>query len=132
MQSKSLAENYSSKTDDQLIPIAPVSSRPSTRLTSLDLFRGVTIAAMILVNNPGAVFFSIHQFPCYPGTGARNVGNNCFNYPVAPQTPRIEYRHVLESALDHLKSLKPEIVAVSTAIRPENPEVTEARRLGTR
>jgi acetoin utilization deacetylase AcuC-like enzyme len=67
----------------------------------------------ILVNNPGAVFFSIHQFPCYPGTGARNVGNNCFNYPVAPQTPRIEYRHVLESALDHLKSLKPEIVAVS-------------------
>jgi predicted acyltransferase len=26
---------------------------PSTRLTSLDLFRGVTIAAMILVNNPG-------------------------------------------------------------------------------
>src|SRR5580700_10914022 len=29
------------------------SSYPSTRLTSLDLFRGVTIAAMILVNNPG-------------------------------------------------------------------------------
>ena len=29
------------------------SSSASTRLTSLDLFRGVTIAAMILVNNPG-------------------------------------------------------------------------------
>jgi predicted acyltransferase len=29
------------------------SSGTSTRLTSLDLFRGVTIAAMILVNNPG-------------------------------------------------------------------------------
>ena len=28
-------------------------SGPSTRLTSLDLFRGITIAAMILVNNPG-------------------------------------------------------------------------------
>jgi predicted acyltransferase len=28
-------------------------SKPSDRLTSLDLFRGVTIAAMILVNNPG-------------------------------------------------------------------------------
>jgi acetoin utilization deacetylase AcuC-like enzyme len=67
----------------------------------------------ILVNNPGASFFSIHQFPCYPGTGARNVGDNCFNYPVAPQTPRTEYRHVLTSALDHLKALKPEIVAVS-------------------
>jgi acetoin utilization deacetylase AcuC-like enzyme len=67
----------------------------------------------ILVNNPGASFFSIHQFPCYPGTGTRNVGNNCFNYPVAPQTPRTEYRQVLTSALDHLKSLKPEIIAVS-------------------
>jgi acetoin utilization deacetylase AcuC-like enzyme len=67
----------------------------------------------ILVNNPGASFFSIHQFPCYPGTGTRNVGSNCFNYPVAPQTPRTEYRHVFTSALDHLKSLKPEIVAVS-------------------
>jgi len=67
----------------------------------------------ILVNKPGAIFFSIHQFPCYPGTGTRNVGDNCFNYPVAPQTPRMEYRHVLTSALEHLEKLKPEIVAVS-------------------
>ncbi len=36
----------------------------------------------ILLNNPGAAFLSIHQFPCYPGTGTRNVGNNCYNYPV--------------------------------------------------
>jgi len=67
----------------------------------------------ILLNKPGAFFFSIHQFPCYPGTGTRNVGENCFNYPVAPQTPRLEYRQVLTSALEHLQSLKPEIVAVS-------------------
>src|SRR5579859_4551468 len=67
----------------------------------------------ILMNKPGAYFFSIHQFPCYPGTCMRNVGDNCFNYPVAPQTPRSEYRHVLTSALEHLQSLKPELVAVS-------------------
>jgi acetoin utilization deacetylase AcuC-like enzyme len=67
----------------------------------------------ILMNKPGASFFSIHQFPCYPGTGTRNVGDNCFNYPVSPQTPRGEYRHVLTSALEHLEKLKPEIVAVS-------------------
>jgi len=67
----------------------------------------------ILINKPGAAFFSIHQFPCYPGTGTRNTGNNCFNYPVAPQTPRGEYREVLASALEHLRSFKPEIVAVS-------------------
>jgi acetoin utilization deacetylase AcuC-like enzyme len=67
----------------------------------------------ILANKPGAFFFSIHQFPCYPGTGTRNVGDNCFNYPVPPQTPRSEYRHILTSALEHLQNLKPEIVAVS-------------------
>jgi len=67
----------------------------------------------ILLNKPGAFFFSIHQFPCYPGTGTRNVGENCFNYPVTPQTPRGEYRHVLTSALEHLQSVKPEIIAVS-------------------
>ena len=35
------------------VPVVADSPSPSTRLTSLDLFRGVTIAAMILVNNPG-------------------------------------------------------------------------------
>src|SRR5580658_2591300 len=34
-------------------PVTTSSDGISTRLTSLDLFRGVTIAAMILVNNPG-------------------------------------------------------------------------------
>jgi len=67
----------------------------------------------ILLNKAGAAFFSIHQFPCYPGTGTRNVGNNCFNYPVPPQTPRGEYRHVLTGAFEHLQTLKPNLVAVS-------------------
>ena len=67
----------------------------------------------LLLNQPGAAFFSIHQFPCYPGSGTRNLGNNCFNYPVPPETPRGEYRHILTSALEHLQSLKPELIAVS-------------------
>jgi len=67
----------------------------------------------ILLNKTGAAFFSIHEFPCYPGTGTANVGNNCFNYPVPPQTPRAAYRRVLSSALEHLQSFKPELVAVS-------------------
>jgi acetoin utilization deacetylase AcuC-like enzyme len=67
----------------------------------------------ILLNHEGAAFFSIHQFPCYPGTGAANVGNNCFNFPVAPATPRAEYRKVLTRALEQLKKFKPELVAVS-------------------
>lgn len=67
----------------------------------------------ILVDHPHAAFFSIHQHPCYPGTGTRNVGRNCFNYPVAPQTPREEYRKMLSKALDDLKKFKPDMVAVS-------------------
>ena len=67
----------------------------------------------ILVNHPGVVFASIHQHPCYPGTGTANVGRNCFNYPVAPRTPRLEYRKVLERALDEVKRAKPDLMAVS-------------------
>jgi len=67
----------------------------------------------ILLNQPGTAFISIHQYPCYPGTGTENVGDNCFNYPVAPQTPRAEYRRVLASAFERLKAFKPDIVAVS-------------------
>jgi acetoin utilization deacetylase AcuC-like enzyme len=67
----------------------------------------------ILLNKPGAAFYSIHQHPCYPGTGTANVGKNCFNFPVAPRTPRAAYRKVLERALDELRKFKPELVAVS-------------------
>jgi acetoin utilization deacetylase AcuC-like enzyme len=67
----------------------------------------------ILLNQPGAVFFSIHQHPCYPGTGTRNVGDNCFNFPVAPRTLREEYRKVITKALEDLKKSKPDLVAVS-------------------
>lgn len=67
----------------------------------------------ILLDREGAAFFSIHQSPCYPGTGTRNVGTNCFNYPVAPRLPRAEYRQVLSSALDELKKFKPDLVGVS-------------------
>ena len=67
----------------------------------------------ILLDKPNAAFFSIHQHPCYPGTGTTNVGRNCFNYPMLPYTPREEYRKVLERALDDLKKFKPDLVAVS-------------------
>jgi len=67
----------------------------------------------ILLDTPGTAFFSIHQYPCYPGTGGRNVGDNCFNYPVPPLTPRKEYRHILNSALEHLKNFEPELISVS-------------------
>ena len=67
----------------------------------------------VLINQSGATFISIHQFPCYPGTGGRNVGDNCFNYPVPPNIARTDYRHVFESAFEQLEAAKPELVVVS-------------------
>ena len=67
----------------------------------------------ILLDHPGVAFYSIHQHPCYPGTGAANAGKNCFNYPVEPFTPRETYRAALARALDDMKEFQPDLVAVS-------------------
>jgi len=67
----------------------------------------------ILLNKPGIEFFSVHQYPGYPGTGAENAGHNCFNYPVAPGALRETYRATLARALDDLRSYRPDLVAVS-------------------
>ena len=67
----------------------------------------------LLLNKPGAALFSVHQFPCYPGTGLRNLGDNCFNYPFPPDVPRGEYRSILASALEQLQAFRPTLVGVS-------------------
>ncbi|HEX7652832.1 MAG TPA: histone deacetylase, partial [Verrucomicrobiae bacterium] len=67
----------------------------------------------ILLNQPGIEFFSVHQHPAYPHTGAGNRGRNCFNYPVAPQAKRPAYRTALTHALDDLKHFRPDLIAVS-------------------
>ena len=67
----------------------------------------------ILMNMPGAAFYSVHQHPCYPGTGTRNTGTNCVNFPVPPQTARGHYREVLESAVSAIADFHPELLGVS-------------------
>lgn len=67
----------------------------------------------ILLNQPGVEFFSVHEHPAYPGTGAENVGRNCFNYPVIPSAPHATYRAALARALDDLRSYRPDLIAVS-------------------
>ena len=67
----------------------------------------------ILRDQPGVRFCSVHQHPCYPGTGATDVGGNCFNFPVAPRTPRESWRNLLTRALDRVSEFKPEIIGVS-------------------
>jgi len=67
----------------------------------------------ILMNRKGTTFYSIHQSPCYPGTGLSDVGDNCLNYRVFPMTSREKYRLVLQHALDDLAAFKPDIIGVS-------------------
>jgi acetoin utilization deacetylase AcuC-like enzyme len=66
----------------------------------------------IVANNKRIRFASIHQFPAYPGTGAKSFAN-IDNYPVAPQTPRQEHVDVCQRALDKLIAFKPNVVLVS-------------------
>ena len=67
----------------------------------------------ILLNRPGMAFFSVHQHPCYPDTGAANAGHNCFNYPVAPDASRETYLAALARALADMAKFQPDLVAVS-------------------
>jgi acetoin utilization deacetylase AcuC-like enzyme len=67
----------------------------------------------ILRDRDNIAFFSVHQFPAYPGTGEKNVGKNCFNYCVAPGAARETYREILAGALGDLKNFSPEIIGVS-------------------
>jgi acetoin utilization deacetylase AcuC-like enzyme len=66
----------------------------------------------IVASNPRIRFASIHQFPAYPGTGAKSFAN-IDNYPVAPQTPRKEHVDVARRALDKLVNFRPELILVS-------------------
>lgn len=67
----------------------------------------------ILCNRRNVAFYSVHQHPCYPGTGRRNVGDNCFNFPLPPQMPRKDYRKVIFKVIDAMAKWQPELIAVS-------------------
>lgn len=67
----------------------------------------------ILLDVEGCAFFSVHQWPAYPGSGQNHRGKNCFNYPVSPNMPAEAYRAASSMALDELKKFKPDLIAVS-------------------
>lgn len=93
----------------------------------------------ILVGEAGVAFASVHQHPCYPGTGSADVGANCFNFPVAPGFPRLEYRKVLTRALARVMATRPEVLGISAGfdayardpIAQETLEAEDFHWLGT-
>jgi acetoin utilization deacetylase AcuC-like enzyme len=67
----------------------------------------------IVMHDARIRFASIHQFPAYPGTGAKSFAN-IDNYPVAPFTPRKKHVEVARAALEKLIAFKPDLLLVST------------------
>ncbi len=66
----------------------------------------------IFYGDDRVLFASVHQSPCYPGTGQHSRGN-CLNYPVAPHTAGREFRAVLDDALEKLRAFDPQLLAIS-------------------
>jgi len=66
----------------------------------------------IVANHPQIAFASIHQFPAYPGTGAKSFAN-IDNYPVAPYTPREQHVDIAEHALHKLLKFSPDLLLIS-------------------
>ena len=66
----------------------------------------------IVAGNPRIGFASVHQFPGYPGTGARSSGN-IHNFPVPPFCPQDQHRDAVARALAVLLGFKPDLLLVS-------------------
>lgn len=66
----------------------------------------------LMLGREGVAFASLHQFPLYPGTGARSR-ENCLNVPLPAGTAEAEYLRAFEPALERLLASKPDLLAVS-------------------
>jgi len=66
----------------------------------------------IVAHNERIRFASIHQFPAYPGTGAKSFAN-IDNYPIAPYTPREVILDIARRSLDKLIAFEPDLLLVS-------------------
>lgn len=68
-------------------------------------------------NEPGLFYGSSHQFPAYPGTGARSetgVADNICNMPLSPGSGSAEFRNAyLNGILPVLRHFSPELVIIS-------------------
>lgn len=74
----------------------------------------------IFYDDPSVFFFSMHQYPWYPGTGAkgetgfgRGLGYT-INTPIKANTPAGEQKRVFEAALEDISArFKPDLIMIS-------------------
>jgi acetoin utilization deacetylase AcuC-like enzyme len=74
----------------------------------------------IFYDDPSVFFFSMHQYPWYPGTGSRGETGHgrglgtTMNVPVKAATDAGEQKRMLEGALDDIsKKFKPDLIMIS-------------------
>jgi len=74
----------------------------------------------IFYSDPSVYFFSMHQYPWYPGTGSRGETGQgrglgaTMNIPLKAFTPAGEQKRVFESALGDISSaIKPDLIFIS-------------------
>ena len=58
-------------------------------------------------------FASVHQSPCYPGTGLADLGPHTRNWPIPPHTPRATHLAALRASLDAVIAFAPDLLLVS-------------------
>ena len=66
----------------------------------------------IFLGDQRVLFVSLHQSPCYPGTGLRSR-ENCRNYPLPPNTDENSYLVAFDRALDEIRNFQPQLLAIS-------------------
>ncbi len=57
-------------------------------------------------------FFSLHQSPCYPGTGTTSR-QNCVNFPLPPGTGPEKFMAAFAEAIRAAQDFQPQLIAVS-------------------
>lgn len=71
----------------------------------------------IVENNPQIAYCSLHQYPCYPGTGKaseRGAHNNVLNLPLAPGSTIAVYQPLFEQkVMPFLTEFEPDLLIVS-------------------
>src|SRR5918911_1424622 len=74
----------------------------------------------IFYDDPSVFFFSMHQYPWYPGTGARGETGvsrgrgYTLNLPLRAETPRQEQRRMFDAALEEIGAkFKPDFTIIS-------------------
>ena len=66
----------------------------------------------ILHGREGMFYVSVHQYPCYPGTGGESF-DNVRNHPVAPGTPAETHLAALEKSWADVLAFQPDLILVS-------------------